>query len=126
MEWLVAILSFISGGGVYALYTLKSQKRKAEAEADQTAASAKQTTASANSTEIQNYGQIAKEWREYALDAEKRYEAMTLLMQKQIASLTLDVDRVTNIMEQVLTIVKEINHENLEEKKKQIQNVARS
>jgi hypothetical protein len=119
MEWINLLITFVLGGGLVALFTIKPQKRKAEAEADQ-------TKANANSTEIQNYGQIAKEWREYALEAEKRYEAMTLLMQKQIASLTLDVDRVTDIMEQILIIVKEINHENLEEKKKQIQDVARS
>jgi hypothetical protein len=119
MEWIGLLVTFILGGGLVALFTIKPQKLKLEGEA-------KQTQATANTTEIQNYSQIAKDWREYAQEAEKRYEAMTLLMQKQIASLTLDVDRVTNIMEQVLTIVKEMNHENLEQKKREIQNVAKS
>lgn len=119
MEWANLIVTFILGGGLVALFTIKPQKRKVEAEADQ-------TKASANTTEIQNYSQIAKEWREYAQEAEKRYEAMTLLMQKQIASLTLDVNKLSGQLNQILKIIKEINHDNLEQKKKEAESVGRS
>lgn len=119
MEWINILISFLVGGGLVSLLTIKFQKQKVQAEA-------KQTQATANTTEIQNYSQIAKDWREYAQEAEKRYEAMTLLMQKQIASLTLDVDKLSTQLEQILTIIQEINHDNLEQKKQEAQNVART
>jgi seryl-tRNA synthetase len=119
MEWISLLVTFVLGGGLMALFTIKPQKRKAEAEADQ-------TKATANSTEIQNYSQIAKDWREYAQEAEKRYEAMTLLMQKQIASLTQDVDKLSKQLNQILKIIKEINHDNIEQKKQEAESVGRS
>lgn len=119
MEWVSIIISFVVGGGLVSLLTIKFQKQKVKAEA-------KQVTASADTTEIQNYSQIAKEWREYAQEAEMRYSAMTKLMQVQIESLNKDVEKLSRQMAQILKIIKEMNNENLEEKKKEANHVART
>lgn len=121
------VLNLILGGGLIITFaTLKAQKKQADGNASQAVAAAKQAEASAESTEIQNYSQIAKDWREYAQDAEMRYEAMTLLMQKQIASLTRDVNKLSTQLNQILLIIKEINHDNIEQKKQEASDVART
>ena len=119
MEWIVLLISFVTGGGLVALLTIKPQRRKVRAEA-------KQTEATANTTEIENLSQIAKEWREYAQEAEMRYSAMTKLMQSQIVSLSTDVAKLSRQLNQILKIIKEINHENLEQKKQEVSDVART
>lgn len=119
MEWIVLLVSFVTGGGLVALLTIKPQRRKVRAEA-------KQTEATANTTEIENLSQIAKEWREYAQEAEMRYSAMTKLMQSQIETLSTDVAKLSRQLNQILKIIKEINHENLEQKKQEASDVART
>ena len=119
MEWIALLFTFITGGGVVALLTIKPQQRKVRAEA-------KQTEATANTTEIENFSAIAKEWREYAQEAEMRYSAMTKLMQSQICSLSSDVAKLSKQLNQILKIIKEINHENLEQKKQEASDVART
>ena len=121
------VLNAILGGGlIVTIVTLKAQKRQAEANADQAAASAKQTVASAQTTEIQNFAEIAEKWRLYAEEAEMRYSSMNKIMQQQITSLQSDMVKVNKQLNQILKIVKEITHENLEEKKKEVDAVVRS
>ncbi len=119
MEWLVLLTSFITGGGIVALLTIKPQRRKVRAEA-------KQTEASAGTTEIENLSRIAKEWREYAEEAEMRYSSMTKLMQAQIESLSADVAKLHKQLGQILKIIKEMNHDNLEQKKREANEVSNS
>lgn len=119
MEWIVLLVSFITGGGIMALLTIKPQKRKVEAEA-------KQTGASANTTEIENFSRIAKEWREYAEESEMRYSSMTKIMQSQIKSLSNDVLKLSKKLNEILVIIKEINHDNLEQKKQEADEVSRT
>ena len=119
MEWISLISTFILGGGIVALFTIKPQKQKVEAEA-------KQANATAETTEIENYSRIAKEWREYSQEAEARYANMNKLMQAQISSLQKDVDKLSKQLAQILKIIKEINHENLEQKKREASEVAGS
>lgn len=119
MEWISLLITFIMGGGIVAILTIKPQKRKVQAEA-------KQTEATANSTEIENVARIAKEWREYAEEAERRYSTMTKLMQTQIKSLSDDVSKLSKQLNQILSIVKEMNHDNLEQKKQEANKIAGS
>ena len=113
------LVSFITGGGIVAILTIKPQRRKVRAEA-------KQTEATADATEIENLARVAAEWRKYAEEAELRYSSMTKLMQKQIESLSSDVAKLSKQMTQILKIIKEINHENLEQKKQEASDVART
>lgn len=117
MEWIGLIVTFVLGGGLVAVFTIKPQKQKVEAEA-------RQTQASANTTEIDNLSRIAKEWREYAEEAEMRYSSMTKLMQTQINSLSADVEKLSKQLNQILKIIKEINHENLDKKKQEAKEIA--
>lgn len=119
MEWISLIVTFVLGGGLVALLTIKPQKQKVEAEA-------KQTKASANTTEIENFAKIAEEWRKYAEEAEMRYSSMTKIMQTQINSLSTDVAKLSKQLNQILKIIKEMNHENLEQKKQEASDVART
>lgn len=118
MEWITIIISFIVGGGLMKLLTIKPERQKVHSEA-------KQIKANADTTEIQNYSQIAKEWREYAQEAEMRYAAMTKLMEVQIQSLTKDVAKISRQMTQILKIIKEMDNDNLEDKKKEAEAIAR-
>jgi esterase/lipase len=117
MEWINLLITFVLGGGLVALATVKPQAKKVKAEA-------KQTDASANTTEIENFSRIAKEWREYAQEAEMRYSTMTKLMQSQIESLSHDVSKLSRQLNQILKIIKDMNHENLEQKKQEAKDVA--
>lgn len=119
MEWISLLVTFVLGGGIVGLFTIKTQKKKAEADV-------KQTQAAAGTTEIDNMSRIAKEWREYAEEAEMRYSSMTKLMQSQIESLSADVAKLSKQLNQILKIIKDINHENLEQKKKEANDVART
>lgn len=129
-DWLSIIsyvLNVVFGGGlIVTIYTLNAQKRQAEANADQAAAGAKQTIAAANTTEIQNMGQIAEEWKKFAEESELRYSSMNKLMQLQITSLQKDVAKLSKQLNQIVTIIKEMNHENLEQKKKEAEDVSRA
>jgi len=114
----------LSTGFIVSIYTLKAQRKQANANADQAVASAKQTVATANTTEIDNLSRIAKEWREYAEEAEMRYSTMTKLMEAQIKTLSSDVEKLAKQLKQVLKIIKDMNHENLEKKKQEASEIA--
>lgn len=119
------VLNIIFGGGlIVTLVTLKAQKKQAEA-------SAKQTEASAETTEIENLKNVALGWREYAESAEARYKSMSELTQKEVALLRDQVNkmeetikRLTSVNNQIFKIVKDINHENIEQKKAEAKEIA--
>ncbi|NCB68985.1 MAG: hypothetical protein EOM47_09065 [Bacteroidia bacterium] len=126
------VLNIIFGGGlIVTLVTLKAQKKQAEATAKQAEASAKQTEASAETTEIENLKNVALGWREYAESAEARYKSMSELTQKEVALLRDQVNkmeetikRLTSVNNQIFKIVKDINHENIEQKKAEAKEIA--
>lgn len=102
-----------------ALLTIKPQKRKVEAEADQ-------ASATADTTKIQNLGQIAEGWKKFAEESELRYSSMNKLMQNQIETLQVEVAKLSKQLNQILKIIKEINHDNIEQKKQEASDVART
>lgn len=112
------VLNVIFGGGlIVTLVTLKAQKKQAEA--------------SAETTEIDNLKNVALGWREYAESAEARYKSMSELTQKEVALLRDQVNkmeetikRLTSVNNQIFKIVKDINHENIEQKKAEAKEIA--
>jgi hypothetical protein len=119
MEWIAMLLTFVTGGGLMAMFTIKPTRKKAEAEAE--------------TIEIENADRVAKMWREYAEASERRYQetiaAMSAEMTKMQASITsmeCVIKRLTTTNNQILKILKEINHENLEQKKQEAEDAARA
>lgn len=124
MEWISLIVTFVLGGGLIAVLTVKPQKQKVVAEA-------KQIEASAESTEIDNAEKVAKMWREYAEASDARYQATIVnltatisKMQVQMSDMETTVKKLTTTNNQILKILKEINHDNLEQKKQEAKDIA--
>lgn len=124
MEWISLIVTFVLGGGLVAVLTVKPQKQKVVAEA-------KQIEASAESTEIDNAEKVAKMWREYAEASDARYQATIVnltatisKMQVQMSDMETTVKKLTTTNNQILKILKEINHDNLEQKKQEAKDIA--
>lgn len=124
MEWISLIVTFVLGGGLVAVLTVKPQKQKVVAEA-------KQIEASAESTEIDNAEKVAKMWREYAEASDARYQATIVnltatisKMQVQMSDMETIVKKLTTTNNQILKILKEINHDNLEQKKQEAKDIA--
>lgn len=124
MEWISLLVTFVLGGGLVAILTVKPQKQKVVAEA-------KQIEASAESTEIDNAEKVAKMWREYAEASDARYQATVEKltgtinkMQEQMNDLESTVKSLKNTNNQILKILKEINHDNLEQKKQEAKDIA--
>jgi esterase/lipase len=124
MEWISLIVTFVLGGGLVAVLTVKPQKQKVVAEA-------KQIEASAESTEIDNAEKVAKMWREYAEASDARYQATIVnltatisKMQVQMSEMETTVKKLTTTNNQILKILKEINHDNLEQKKQEAKDIA--
>ena len=110
MEWISLIVTFVLGGGLVAVLTVKPQKQKVVAEA-------KQIEASAESTEIDNAEKVAKMWREYAEASDARYQATIVnltatisKMQVQMSDMETTVKKLTTTNNQILKILKEINN----------------
>lgn len=124
MEWISLIVTFVLGGGLVAVLTVKPQKQKVVAEA-------KQIEASAESTEIDNAEKVAKMWREYAEASDARYQATIVnltatisKMQVQMSDMETTIKKLTATNNQILKILKDINHDNLEQKKAEAKEIA--
>jgi len=124
MEWIGLLLTFITGGGIVALFTIKPQKQKVVAEA-------KQIEASAEGTELDNAGKAAAMWRETAEAFEKRYNDLydkltteMTAMQQSITEMKGTISKLTATNNQILKILKDINHDNLEQKKQEAKDIA--
>lgn len=124
MEWISLLVTFVLGGGLVAVFTIKPQKQKVVAEA-------KEIEARAESSEIDNADKVAKMWREYAESSDTRYQAtITSLtvtigkMQSQMNDMETTVKKLTATNNQILKILKEINHDNLEQKKQEAKDIA--
>lgn len=124
MEWISLLVTFVLGGGLVAVLTVKPQKQKVVAEA-------KQIEASAESTEIDNAEKVAKMWREYAEASDARYQATIVnltatisKMQVQMSEMETTIKKLTATNNQILKILKDINHDNLEQKKAEAKEIA--
>lgn len=131
MEWISLVLNFVLAGGVVTLLTLKSVKAKAEAEAKTTEANAKGAEAQAETTEIENVDKVAKLWREYAEASEQRYQGtidkMTTemsSMRERMGDMESTIKKLNSTNNQMLKILKDINHENLEQKRQEAKDIA--
>lgn len=124
MEWISLLVTFVLGGGLVAVFTIKPQKQKVVAEA-------KEIEARAESSEIDNADKVAKMWREYAEASDARYQATVEKltgtinkMQEQMNDLESTVKSLKNTNNQILKILKDINHDNLEQKKAEAKEIA--
>jgi len=124
MEWINLIVTFVMGGGLVALFTIKWARQKVKAEA-------KGLEAAAESTEIDNAEKVARMWREYAEAAEMRYKlslenttAELVKMQERMSEMECTIKKLTSTNNQILKILKDINHDNLEQKKQEAKDIA--
>ena len=126
MEFIGLLVTFILGGGFVALFTIKPQKQKVVAEA-------RQIEASAEGTEVDNVDKVGKMWREYAEASDARYKDLLEKMsgemdkmQERISEMECTIKKLTNTNNQILKILKDINHDNLEQKKQEAKDIAGS
>lgn len=122
MDWLTLlsmIFGFIgSGYGLYGVFTVKSQRRKAEAEANKVREEVK-------TNELDNVQEAIKIWREMAesLKAERdEYKQSYLEVQKhnsemaeQMEAIRKELTRLTNINSKMVKLLDKITPENLGE-----------
>ncbi len=122
MDWLTLlsmIFGFIgSGYGLYGVFTVKSQRRKAEAEANKVREEVKKN-------ELDNVQEAIKIWREMAesLKAERdEYKQSYLEVQKhnsemaeQMEAIRKELTRLTNINSKMVKLLDKITPENLGE-----------
>lgn len=122
MDWLTllaTVFGFIgSGYGLYGVFTVKSQRRKAEAEANKVREEVK-------TNELDNVQEAIKIWREMAesLKAERdEYKQSYLEVQKhnsemaeQMEAIRKELTRLTNINSKMVKLLDKITPENLGE-----------
>lgn len=122
MDWielLIVVFGFVgSGYGLYGLVTVKSQQRKAEAEANKVREEVK-------TNELDNVQEAIKIWREMAesLKAERdEYKQSYLEVQKhnadmadQLEAIRKELTRLTNINSKMVKLLDKITPENLSE-----------
>ena len=108
------LISLLAGGGIGGLISWRAQKKQASA-------TAQQYVANAESSEIDNVDKIARLWRE-SLEAREKYfsEQMTIL-NARIDSLNATVAKLTRTNNQILKLLQEANHDNLEQQKAEAQ-----
>jgi anthranilate/para-aminobenzoate synthase component I len=112
------VLNLVFGGGfLVSFLTLRSQKKKAGAEA-------KGAEATAKSTELDNVEEAIKIWRETAESLKvQRDDALTAFneISKQVESLQKDVRKLTSTNQKILKLIAIISHENYADVAKKIQ-----
>lgn len=124
-EIVSALLNLLLGGGLIVTFvTLKAQRQQAQA-------TAKQYEANAEGTEIDNLEKAARIWRE-SLEAREKYYAELLSgtngelkqMRDRISDMETTIRQLTTTNRQILKILKDINHDNLEQKKEEAKNLS--
>lgn len=128
MELISLLLNLILGGGfIVTLVTLRAQRKKANAEA-------KGADANAESTELDNVSKAIAIWRDSAEASEGRYKQLLenyiaiagklTGMECKMTELESTVKKLTETNKQILKILKDINHDNLEQKKQEAKDIA--
>ena len=106
-----SVLSAVLGGGMVYLFTIKSQKRKAKAEAEM-------VEANADGVELSNVEKAIKIWREMAESLACELEQQRKKsdeLKTQIDKLTREVCRLSSINTKILHLLHKITPENLEQ-----------
>ena len=112
-EYISLILNFLLGGGfITTLLMLRTQKRQA--------------MANVRSNEIDNLEKVAKIWRESLEAREKYFEDEVGKLFTRIKEMEVTIAKLTRTNQQILKLLKEINHENLEEKKAEAKSIGSS
>lgn len=128
MELISLLLNLVLGGGFFiSLLTIRAQRKKANAEA-------KGADANAESTELDNVSKAISIWRESAQASENRYKELLenyisiaskmTGMECKMTELETTVKKLTATNNLILKILKEINHDNLEQKKQEAKDIA--
>lgn len=108
---LSSLISAIMGGGAIYLFTLKAQKKKVAAEANQ-------IEANAEGTELNNVEKAVTIWRKMAEDLAKELESQRQRSEDlkiQLENLSRQVARLTCINSKILHLLDKITPENLEQ-----------
>ena len=108
---LSSLISAIMGGGAIYLFTLKAQKKKAAAEANQ-------VEANAEGTELSNVEKAITIWRKMAEDLAKELDLQRQRSDElkiQIDNLSKQVAKLTCINSKILHLLDKITPENLAE-----------
>jgi predicted RNase H-like nuclease (RuvC/YqgF family) len=105
-------LNLIFGGGIIITFiTLKAQRKKADAEADE-------ASASADSTELDNVNKAITIWREMAESLKTELQASRSNyddVARQVEALRKEVQKLNNISQRILKKLDKITHENLDQ-----------
>ncbi len=124
-DWLDIVsllLNLILGGGLIVTFvTLKAAKKQAEATAE--------------GSELDNVEKAVRIWREsaeqIAASGERRYNELHGNLTKEIKSMSermtemeATINKLNKINGQILKILKDINHDNLEQKKEEAKNLS--
>jgi hypothetical protein len=115
---LISLLAnlFLGGGFLFTLLTLRSQKKKAGAEA-------KGAEAMAQKTELENVEEAITIWREMAVEMKGQRDAALSSfseVSKQVEALRKDVRKLNCTNQKILDLLDQISHENLEKTVKEI------
>lgn len=122
------ILTLVFGSGfIISIITVRAQKRKANAEA-------KGADANAESTELDNVDKAVKIWRELGEAADVRAKAAEERAQglyenynklaTEVSLLRAEVKRLTLRSDRILKILDTIDHDNLDQKKKEAKEIS--
>jgi hypothetical protein len=110
-QYISLILNLLLGGGfITTLFMLRTQKRQA--------------MASVRASEIDNLDKVAKIWRESLEAREKYFEDEVGKLFSRIKEMEATIQKLTRTNQQILKLLKEINHENLEQKKEEASTLA--
>lgn len=110
IQFILSILSLAFGSGLVTFFTLRSQQKKAGAEA-------KGAEATAESKELDNVDKVNKMWRELAekfqseLNASNdRYESVA----KELDLMRIEIKKLNRTNSKILRLLENISHDNLE------------
>lgn len=110
-QYISLILNFLLGGGfLTTMLMLRTQKRQA--------------VANVRTSEIDNLDRVAKIWRESLEAREKYFEEQMASLRTKMNDMEGTIRTLSTTNKQILRILKEINHDNLEQKKEEAANVA--
>lgn len=112
-QYISLILNLLLGGGfITTMVMLRAQKR--------------QGMAQAQASEIDNLERVAAIWRKSLEEREKYFEEEMIALRKKIVKMETTIKNLTTTNKQILKILKEINHDNLEQKKEEAKTLANS
>ena len=128
IELISLLLNLLLGGGfIVSVVTIRAQRNKANAEA-------KGADANAESTELDNVSKAIAIWRDSAEASENRYKQLLenyisiaskiTGMECKMVDLEATVKKLSATNNQILKILKDINHDNLEQKKEEAKIIA--